>query len=181
MATPTELDIENARRRQDIADRFREEYDHATALAEQVLGEGWEPTGKHTLVDKADEDRCRGTGEKPVPAAVVLTARNAAGDKRHLRADGEPRECQSVIAGFGDMLTEPHPTMTIDVFGKTVAPHRYSLYWSGFEPGYRPQSADQLAAAREKREAKAVEKEAEGSLFADLIRAEGYVPPKRKR
>jgi hypothetical protein len=87
-----------------------------------------------------------------------------------------------VDAGFGDMLTEPHPSMTIEVLGKTVAPHRYSLHWSGFEPDYVPKTAEQLAAARKKREDKAVEKEAaESPLFADLIRAEGYVPPKRKR
>jgi hypothetical protein len=181
VAVPTGLDVENARRRRAIADRFREEFEHARTLAERVLGAGWEPTGRHALIDKADEDRCRRTGERPVPAAVVLTARNAAGDERHVRADGEPRECPSMEAGFGDMLAEPHPTLTIDVFGKAVAPHRYSLYWSGFEPDYRPQSAEQLAAARERREQKAVETEAEGNLFAELIRAEGYVPPKRKR
>lgn len=98
-----------------------------------------------------------------------------------IRADGEPQECPSVEAGFGDVLTEPHPTLTIDVFGKTVASHRDSLYWSGFEPGYRLRSADRLVAARQRREARAVEKEAQESpRFAELIRAAGYVPRRRR-
>ena len=86
-----------------------------------------ESTGKHSLIDKAGEDRCRWMGEKPVPAAVLLTARNAAGDKRHFRADGV--EYESVDVGLGEIPTEPHPNMTIEVFGKTVALHRYSLHW----------------------------------------------------
>ncbi|MFO0796358.1 MAG: hypothetical protein U0804_02710 [Gemmataceae bacterium] len=58
--------------------------------------------------------------------------------------------------------------------------HRFSLCWRWFEPNYRPQSSDQLAAARERREQKAVENEADGSLFTEQIREEGYVPKKRK-
>jgi hypothetical protein len=58
--------------------------------------------------------------------------------------------------------------------------HRYSLYWDGYETDYRPRSAEQLAADRARREQKAVEKEAAGSLFAEQILAEGYVKPKRK-
>jgi hypothetical protein len=48
---------------------------------------------------------------------------------------------------------------------------------------YEPRTAEQLAAARVKREERAVEREAEKNpLFADQIRAEGHVPkgPKGK-
>jgi hypothetical protein len=85
-------------------------------------------------------------------------------------------------AGFGDMMMEPHPTKGFEHRGQWCRIHRYSLCWGWFEPGYRPKSAEQLAAAREKRQERAVEKEAEGApLFADLIREEGYVPGKRNR
>lgn len=179
---PSQLDIENAARRRDIANRFRREYEAALAIATSLFGSGWEPTGRHYLVDKVEEDHCRRTGEKPVPAATVISVRNAAGDKRHFRADGEPKECESVEAGFGEMLMEPHPTKRFTWAGKEITPHRYSLCWGWFEGNYRPQSAEQLAASREKRQAKAVETEAEASpLFADLIRAEGYTPKKRTR
>lgn len=80
---------------------------------------------------------------------------------------------------FGELLTAPHPTRTFENRGQTVAAPRWSLCWSALEL-YEPKSAEQLAAAREKREAKAVEKEAADSpLFADLIRAEEYVPRRR--
>lgn len=59
--------------------------------------------------------------------------------------------------------------------------HRVSLCWGWFEADYRPQIAEQLAVASEKRQVRAVEKEAEGSLLADLIREEGYVPKRRSQ
>lgn len=188
MTQPSQLDIENAARRQEIADKFRREFEDALALAEKLFGSGWEPTGRHYLVDKDDEERCRRTGEKPIPAATVISVKNAAGQKRHFRADGELRECESVEAGFGDMLMEPHPTKRFTWAGKEIAPHRYSLCWGWFEPDYRPKSADQLAAARAKREDKAerkwqeaVEKEASGSLFPDWVREQAEEQRKGRR
>jgi hypothetical protein len=178
---PSPLDIENAARRREIADRFRREYEDALSLATSLFGPGWEPTGKHFLLDRDHEADCRRTGQRPVPAATVITVRNAEGRKRHFRADGEPRECETVEAGFGEMLYEPHPTKRFTWNEKEIAPHRYSLCWGWFEPDYKPKSAEQLAAARERREEKAVEREAEGSLFADIIRAEGYQPKRRGR
>lgn len=111
----------------------------------------------------------------------VITAKNKAGVTRHfIVEDGKAREVPGYRETFGPMLTEPDLSRTIEVKGELVHPHRYELHWSGFEPEYRPQSAEALAAAREKREQKAIEKEAAGSLFADQIRAEGYVKPRRK-
>lgn len=176
MTEPSHLDRENARRRQAIADHFRHQFLEALALAEQVLGPGWDPTGYHYLVEKDAEDVARRTNTKPVPAATVISCRNAAGENRHFRVE-TMTECDTPEAGFGDMLMEPHPTKGFEHRGQWCRIHRYSLCWGWFEPNYRPQSADQLAAARDKREAKAeakwqaaVEEEAAGSLFPDYVR-----------
>lgn len=114
------------------------------------------------------------------PAATVYTAEKD-GVKRHFRIkDRRPVECAGYQDGLGTLLTEPDPKRGFEVNGTWHPVHRYSLYWAGYEAGYRPRTAAQLAAARARREEKAVEREAEGSLFADLIREEGYAP-KRMR
>src|SRR5262249_52028477 len=92
--------------------------------------------------------------------------------------DGTVRHAGSYEPLFGDLLTETHPTRTLDVFGTTVPAPRYSLCWRALEL-YTPQSAEQRAAAREKRQQKELAAEAKGNLFAEQVRAEGYVP-KRK-
>ena len=176
MTEPTHQDRENARRRQAIADNFRDQFEQALTLAEQVLGLGWEPTGYHYLVEKDAEDAARRTNTKPVPSATVISCRNAAGVKRHFRVE-TMTECDTPEAGFGDMLMEPHPTKGFEHRGQWCRIHRYSLCWGWFEPDYRPQSAEQLAAARAKREEKAeakwqaeVEEQASGSLFPEWVR-----------
>lgn len=175
---PTQLDIENAERRRALSDKFRSEYDDALALATSLFGTGWEPTGRHYLVEKDAEDEARRTGTRAQAAATVIAVRNAAGDKRHFRVE-TMTECASVEAGFGAMLLEPHPTKRFTWAEKEITPHRYSLCWGWYEPGYKPKSADQLAAARAKREGRAVEREAEATpLFAAMIREEGFVPRK---
>ena len=175
MTDPTPQDIANAETRRTIADRQAAEYGHVLRLALGAFGPGWLPSGRHFLLDHDEEDRCRRTGERPVAAATVFTVRNDQGDKRHFTVeDGRVVEHASYEAGFGPMLLEPHPTRTIEVRGQMVHPHRYSLCWAPFEL-YEPQTAEQLAAARVKREERAVEREAEKSpLFADQIRDEGY-------
>lgn len=176
MSEPTHQDVENARHRQAIAEHFRRQYEEALALAESVFGPGWEPTGRHDLIPYGEADRCRMTGERPSPAASVYTAQKD-GQKRHFTVtDGQAREVSGYEEGFGPMLTEPDPERTIEVKGATVRPHRYGLFWSGYEPDYRPQSAEALAAARERREEKKdakerdeIEKLAAGSLFPEWI------------
>lgn len=177
---PTEQDHRNATRRASIAARFRKEFDDTFALSEIALGPGWEPIATHSLVEHQEADAARRENRRMTPAAVVYTAAKD-GLKRHFMVrDGRSVEVASVEEGFGQMLTEPDPDRTIEVKGQRVALHRYGLYWSGFEKDYRPQTAEQLATARSKREARSVEKEADGSLFADLIRQEGYVPRQGK-
>lgn len=160
MTEPTAQDIENARLRQEIAERFRREYQDALALTEQAFGLGWVPAGKHSLVTHEESDRARREGGRAVATMSVVTARNAAGDARHFAVeDGVPREVPGWKEAFGSMLTEPDPNRTIEVRGERVHPHKFELHWSGFDGDYTPRTAVQLAEAREKRERKAEEKE----------------------
>ena len=177
---PTPQDVENARLRSEVADRFRREYLDALALAERAFGPGWEPTGRHYLVTHDEEERSRRDGDRTQPAAEVFTAEKD-GVRRHFTLrDGEPIECDGYQEGFGAMLLEPDPVRGFEQGGVFVHVHKHGLHWAGYEPDYRPQTAEQLAAARARRQAKAVEREAQDSpLFADLIRAEGYVPRRR--
>jgi hypothetical protein len=174
---PTDQDRHNAAVREAIAARQREEYDLVLLWAVGKFGPGWLPSGRHFLVDKADEDRCRRTAERPVPAATVYTVRREDGAKRHFIArDGLVTEVSGYEEGFGPMLQEPHPSMRIDVRGQLVAPHRYSLCWAPIEK-YTPRSADQLAAARVTRERnKAIKEQAKFErdfpLWAEIERHE---------
>jgi hypothetical protein len=178
-AEPTEQDVANAEMRQAIADKFRSEYIAARELAELAFGPGWLPQGRHSLVSHDEEERARQEGGRAKPAAEVFTAEKD-GVRRHFTMrDGVPVECASYQEGFGEMLFESDPVRGFERDGVFAHVHKHSLYWAGYEPGYRPQSADSLAVAREKRQQKALEKEAEGTLFAEQIRAEGYVPKRR--
>jgi hypothetical protein len=79
------------------------------------------------------------------------------------------------------MLLEPHPTAGFMHKGQFCRTHRYSLCWADF-PLYEPKSAEQLAAARGRREEKAVERSAdENPLFADQIRSGDWRPEKKPR
>ncbi len=106
------------------------------------------------LVSKDEEERHRRTGEPATPAATVYTVRHErTGQRRHFTVgpDGTVTECASYEQGFGPMLLEPDPERTIEVGGKRVHPHRYSLYWAGYDV-YRPRSAEALASLRASRE-----------------------------
>lgn len=175
--TPTHQDIENARRRRAIADRFRAEYERAEQVAVALFGPGWKPVGRHDLIGHAEAERCRRTGERLTPAASVFTADKDGTSRHFMLVGGQPREVAGYEDGFGTMLTEPDTERTIDVRGQTVHPHRYGLYWSGYDPDYNPKTAEQLAAARDRREQKAAAREQEeietlaaGSLFPDWVR-----------
>src|SRR5438270_13886831 len=86
---PTELDRANARLRQEIAARQQAEYDWVCQLALDRFGPGWLPTGRHYLLDKKEEDRCRQTGERPVPTATVYTVHRDDGQQRHIFVQGD--------------------------------------------------------------------------------------------
>ena len=149
---PTERDLENARIREEIAEKQQAEYDQCYLWALGAFGPGWFPSCRHYLVEKDDEEQARRTGDKPKAAATVYTVRNKAGDKRHFTVvDGRVRECAGYEEGFKEMLLESHPTMRIEVRGEKVAPHRFNLCWAGFEV-YHPKSDEQLASLRVSRE-----------------------------
>jgi len=183
MTNPTAQDIENARIRQEIAARFQAEYNQCAAWAEQLFGTGYQPSHRHFLVDKEDEDRCRHTGERPTPAATVFSVRHIeSGERRHfLIRDGKPVVVASYEEGFGPLLLELHPTLRIEVREQMVAPQRYSLCWSSIET-YKPRTAEELAAARQRREERKVEQDAESNpLFREQIRSGQWRPERKPR
>jgi hypothetical protein len=140
------------------------------AWAWGVFGPEWEPSHRHFLTAKDDEDRCRHTGERPPAAATVYTVKNAEGRQRHFTVeDGRVVEHASWEAGFGDMLLEPHPTRGFEHQGTWCGIHRHSPCWAPFELN-RPRSPEQLAALRVSRErGKAERAEAKGRADAPLF------------
>ena len=181
-ASPTSQEIENARVRAEIADRQAEEYAEAERLALTALGPGWTPWMKLSLLDSDYHQ----TGKTQAVATVYKVYR---GEKRlsenavYVRRmpDGEIKHADSYEPLFGDLLHEPHPTRTMEVKGKQVPCPRYSVGWSALEL-YEPRSADQLAAARIKREKRVIDSEAqENPLFAEQIRSGQWRPEKKRR
>jgi len=176
---PTERDLANAARRQAIADRFQQEYDQVLRWAIKAFGKGWIPSGRYYLVDKDNEDRCRRTGERPTAAATLYTVTNCVGSKRHFTVDAEGNvtEHAGYKEAFGDMLLERHPTMTIEVQGQKVHPHRYSVCWAAIER-YEPRSAEQLAALRQSREAGKERRHQERFAAENPLLAQAGIKPK---
>lgn len=181
-AQPTAQDLANAATRQAIADRQNDEYAEAQRLALAALGPGWTPWMKLVLID-ADHRR---TGNITPVATVFKVYR---GEERltersvFLRRmpEGQVLRADSYEPLFGELLEEKHPTKTLEVKGQQVPVGRYELCWSALEQ-YHPRSAESLAAAREKREEKAVERQAEENpLFADQVRSGEWRPEKKRR
>jgi hypothetical protein len=175
MTQPTERDHRNAALRRKVAERQQAEWTECLRLADAALGPGWKPWMKLVLVD-ADHRR---TGDE-TPVAVAYKVRKGKGNARQVRY-----LCQGpdgVIASeeyetlFGPLLTELHPTKTIEVMGKRVPVPRWQMYWSALEL-YEPRSAEQLAAARVTRQRNKAEREQqkyerERPLFAEIERQE---------
>jgi hypothetical protein len=168
MTQPTAHDRESAAVRPAVAARFQAEYDQAKSWARELFGPGWLPSCRHFLLDKDDEDRARKDSSKPRPAATVFTAEACWGKRHFVVRDGRPVEVADYREGFGPMLLELDPVRKFtDQAGRFHNFHRYSLCWSSF-PLYEPQTAEQLAEAREKRQAKRLAAErAALPLFAD--------------
>ena len=114
---PTDRDFQNARFRQEIAQRQQAAWDECLRLADKALGRGWEPWMKLTLVD-ADHGR---TGDE-TSVAVGYKVRKGEGDAREVRylglgPDGQVIAAEQYEDVFGSLLTELHPTKTIEVKG----------------------------------------------------------------
>jgi hypothetical protein len=171
-AIPTRQELHNARIRRRVAARQAEEYAEVEQLALEALGPGWTPWMKLSLIDSDS----RRTGNAQPAATVYKVCRSdhrLSANSVYIRRmpDGQVLHADSYQPLFGDILQAPHPTRTIEVRGQKVPSPRYHLYWSALEL-YAPRSAEQLAAARLKRQARAIAKDAQDNpLFADQIRA----------
>lgn len=155
----TDQDRDNARVRREIADRQETEYVACLKWALGAFGPGWLPSHRHFLVLREEEERVRYTGERARPSATVYTVKNAAGEQRHFRVEGgKVVRCESMKAGFGPMLLEPHPTRGFEHSGQWCRIHRYSLCFAPYEL-YEPRTAEQLAALRVSRERRKTERE----------------------
>ncbi|WP_157369951.1 hypothetical protein [Zavarzinella formosa] len=180
--TPTTQDSQNAAAGKAISDRQNAEFEATRTLVESVLGYGWTPVGRHYLVSHDDEDIARKQGGAMKASAVVYTATKD-GEKKHVVViDEVAKECESYESGFGAMLTEPDPTRGFMHKGQSCRVHKFSLYWAGFEAGYVPRTAEQLAAARVSREERKVEVAAQDNpLFSEWVRAGEMMPVSKGR
>lgn len=153
-------DAENARMREEIAERLQAIYIACLKNCINCFGPGWMPSHRHDLIEKDEAARVRYTPEYPKVSATVYSAKGAEGGRRHFVLDGQgvPREVASMEAGFGAMLLEPHPTRRLEVRGELVALHRYDLCWRPYEL-YKPKSAEQLASLRTSRAVKKLARE----------------------
>jgi hypothetical protein len=182
MTEPSSQDLANAATRQAIAERQNAEFREAQLLALGTLGPSYRPWMKLVLID-ADHRR---TGNRQPVATVFKVYRGEEKLTEHSRfirrmPDGTVKHADNYEELFGELLTEKHPTLTVEVRGEQVPVDRYELCWSALEL-YHPRSAESLATAREKREARAVEKEAEDNpLFAAQIRSGVLKPEKNPR
>jgi hypothetical protein len=154
MTEPTERDRKNAEFRQAVADRQQAEYADAMRMALAVLGPGFQPWMKVSVVDSD----YRRTGDD-TPRAVVYKLYS--GEQRlseyavYIRQmpDGTVKKAYGYRSLIEELLEEPHPTRTVEFRGRRVPVARYELHWSALEL-YHPRDADQLAALRISREQK---------------------------
>ncbi len=156
---PTEQDRNNARVRQEIAQRQADEYGEAQRLALAVLGPGWTPWMKLSLIDS--DHRHHGNTE---PVATVYKvyhgterlSENAVFLRR--MPDGQVASTDSYEPLFGDLLQQKHPTRTVEIRGQRVPVNRYELCWSALEL-YHPKTAEELAQLRATRERRSQERQ----------------------
>lgn len=166
---PTPLDIANAEARRAISDRQAVEYGEAMRLALGVLGPGWAPWMKLSLIPSDHRE----TGEA-APVAVVYKVYR--GEKRlterstFLRRmpDGTVARASRYEPVFGELLHEKHPTKTIEVRGQQVPVGRYELCWSALGL-YQPRSAEELAKLRAYRAQRKAEREAAAEREANPL------------
>ena len=149
---PTDQDRENARIRQEIAKRQAETYSEAQQLALAVLGPGWTPWMKLSLIDS--DHRQNGDTEPVATVYKVYRGEDRLTEKSvFLRRmpDGQVVKADSYEPLLCDLLHEKHPTRTVEVQGQQMAVAKYELCWSALEL-YHPKTAEELAQARTSRE-----------------------------
>jgi hypothetical protein len=151
MPNPTPQDIENAKTRQEIAERQNTEYREAERLAVATLGPGFRPWMKLVLLP-SDYHQTGNTTPHAVAFKVYKGEHKLTENSVYLRKfpDGTVRKAASYEELFPE-LHEQHPTRKLEVKGKIVPAPRYSLCWSALEL-YAPKTAEELAALRANRE-----------------------------
>ena len=128
MTEPRAQDIANAEARQRIAERQNEEYREAQLLALSVLGPGYTPWMRLVLID-ADHRRTGNTEPVATVYKVYQGDENVTERSVFLRRmpDGRVQRADSYEPLFGDLVTEKHPTRTVEVRGEQVPVGRYEL------------------------------------------------------
>jgi hypothetical protein len=127
---PTQQDIDNAETRAAIAQKQNEEWGRVYAWALGAFGPGWEPVGRHYLVDKVEEEAARKEDRTAVAAMTAYCVKNGAGRRRYFTVDdGKVTEHLGYQEAFGPKLTELHPTLRFMHRGKELPAHHYSLCW----------------------------------------------------
>jgi hypothetical protein len=104
MPEPTARDLENAARRQAIAERQQAEYNQVLLWALGTFGPGWLPSCRHFLVDHAEEARVRYTNKRPQIAATVYTVKRDDGCKRHFTADAVQQVRAALLSEDGRLV-----------------------------------------------------------------------------
>jgi hypothetical protein len=156
---PTQQDIQNATNRAAIAQKQNEEWGRVYAWAFGAFGPGYEPVGRHYLVDKVEEEAARKEDRPVVAAMTAYCVNNGTGRRRYFTMDeGQVTEHLGYQEAFGPALTEPHPTLRFMHRGKELPAHHYSLCWGSIER-YEPMTAEQLSILRASRERQKAERE----------------------
>src|ERR1700677_3054965 len=114
MTRPTDQEVQNAALRREVAQRQQATWNECLRLAEAALGPGWEPWMKLVLMDS---DHRRSGDETPI--VVAYKVRKGKGESSQIRyirqgTDGV-MSSENYEEVFGPLLTELHPTKTIEV------------------------------------------------------------------
>jgi hypothetical protein len=159
LTEPTPQDIKNASAREEISRKQNEAWGKVFDWALGAFGPGFEPVGRHYLVDKVEEAAARKEDRAPVAEMTVYCVKNDASRRRYFTVeDGRVTEHLGYQEAFGQKLTELHPTLTFEHRGKALPALHYSLCWAPIER-YEPLSARALAILRESRERRKAERE----------------------
>ncbi|WP_020473653.1 hypothetical protein [Zavarzinella formosa] len=101
--SPAPQDIANFAARKAFIDRQIAKSEAACTLVVSILGYGWTPTGRHSLVSHDDEDIAWKQGGTMKVSAVVYNATKD-GEKRHVDViDGVANQFRSLEESLGYM------------------------------------------------------------------------------
>jgi hypothetical protein len=132
------------------------------AWALGAFGPGWEPVGRHYLVDKVEEEAARKEDRPAVAAMTAHCVKNGFARRRYFTVDdGEVTEYLGYHEAFGPALTDLHPTLRFMHRGKELPADHFTLGWGEIDR-YEPMTAEQFASLRASRERAKAEREEKG-------------------